>query len=184
MGYKKRWKTQWSQWTRSQKALGGVYSKKKRIAKTPQPGFEFYKTYITYTVTCIKPCHKYGIFKCISWLNGSFLGGDDRGFPKVGWVKTYYWMIPILPPNLTNLFLSSHHLYSQWIQPVILCLSINFVHFFAAEEDSVLIVNSSIIELLCFLSKTWKYWRILYVCSFNILYSMVFIFFCLLVTWY
>ncbi len=29
-----------------------------------------------------------GIFKCITWLIGSFLGGDDRGFLKEG-VKTY-----------------------------------------------------------------------------------------------
>jgi hypothetical protein len=35
-----------------------------------------------------KPRLKRGIFKCISWLNGSFFGGDDRGFLKEG-VKTY-----------------------------------------------------------------------------------------------
>jgi hypothetical protein len=39
-----------------------------------QPGLEF---------DSFKPRLKSGIFKCISWLNGSFFrGADDRGFPK------------------------------------------------------------------------------------------------------
>ncbi len=31
-----------------------------------------------------KPRLKTGIFKCITWLDGSLFGGDDRGFLKEG----------------------------------------------------------------------------------------------------
>jgi hypothetical protein len=44
-------------------------------------------------LTYFKPRLESGIFKCISWLNGSVFGGDDRGFLKEG-VKTYL-MAPI-----------------------------------------------------------------------------------------
>jgi hypothetical protein len=44
-----------------------------------QPGSEFDK---------FKTRLRSRIFKCISWLNGSFLGGYDRSFVKEG-VKTY-----------------------------------------------------------------------------------------------
>ncbi len=51
-----------------------------------------------------KPRLKSGIFECISWLNGSFFGGDDRGFLKEG-VKTYL-MAPMRPLNSPTFFLS------------------------------------------------------------------------------
>jgi hypothetical protein len=54
-----------------------------------------------------KPQLKSGIFKCISWLNGSFFfGGDDEGFLKEG-VKTYQ-MTPMPPLNSPTVFLLSH----------------------------------------------------------------------------
>jgi hypothetical protein len=45
-------------------------STKKRIAETPQRGLAFdnFKTRL-----------KSGVLKCISWLNNSFLKGDDQG---------------------------------------------------------------------------------------------------------
>ncbi len=44
-----------------------------------------------------KPLLKCAIFKCISWLNGSFFGGEHRSFLKDG-VKTYR-MAPMSPLN-------------------------------------------------------------------------------------
>ncbi len=67
-----------SEWARGQKAFGGIYFTKKWRAETLQPGLEFDN---------FKPRLKSGIFKCISWLNGLFFGGDYRGFLKEG-VKT------------------------------------------------------------------------------------------------
>ncbi len=55
-----------SEWAWCQKAIGGFYFTKKRRAETLQPGSEFDN---------FKPRLKSSIFKFISWLNGSFLGG-------------------------------------------------------------------------------------------------------------
>ncbi len=65
---------------------------------------------------------KSSIFKCISWLYGSFFGGENRGFLKEG-AKTYI-MAPLTPLNSPTCFLwllSSHlwlALWSDW--PIIL----------------------------------------------------------------
>jgi hypothetical protein len=58
-------------------------------------------------LTISNPRLESGIFKCISWLNGSFFGGDDRGFLKEG-VKTYQMapMSPLNSPNFSSLFTS------------------------------------------------------------------------------
>ncbi len=48
-----------------------IYFTKKWRAGTLQPGLEFDN---------FKPRLESGTLKCISWLNGSFLGDDDRGF--------------------------------------------------------------------------------------------------------
>jgi hypothetical protein len=67
-------------------------------AETLQPGLEF---------DIFKPRLKSGIFKCIFWLNGSFFGGDDRGFLKEV-VKTYL-MAPMSlldSPTLFSVFSS------------------------------------------------------------------------------
>ncbi len=49
-----------------------------------------------------KPLLKCSIFKCISWLNGLFFGGEHRGFLKEG-VKTYR-MAPMSSLNSTTFF--------------------------------------------------------------------------------
>ncbi len=49
-----------------------------------------------------KPRLKSGIFKCISLLNGSFFGGDDRDFLKEG-VKIYQ-TAPMSPLDLPTFF--------------------------------------------------------------------------------
>jgi hypothetical protein len=67
-----------SDWARCQKAIDGIYFTKKWRAETLQPGLEFDN---------FKPRLKSGIFKCISWLNGSFFVDDDRG-PLKEEVKT------------------------------------------------------------------------------------------------
>jgi hypothetical protein len=69
----KSWKKHLSEWALCQKAIGGIHSTKKWRPETLQPGLEFDN---------LKPRLKSGIFKCISWLNGSFLGGDHQGFLK------------------------------------------------------------------------------------------------------
>ncbi len=56
-----------------QKAIGGIYVTEKWRADTLQPGSEFDK---------FKPRHESCIFKCISWLNGSFSGGWWSGFSE------------------------------------------------------------------------------------------------------
>ncbi len=56
-------KTQLSKCTRFQESIGGNYFTKKWRAQTPQPGLEF---------DDCKPRLESGIFKCTSWLNGSF----------------------------------------------------------------------------------------------------------------
>ncbi len=75
----KKMKKHWSEWARCQEDIGGIYLTKKWRAETLQPSLEFVN---------FKPRHKSGIFKCISWLNGSFLEGDDRDTLKEGF-KTY-----------------------------------------------------------------------------------------------
>jgi hypothetical protein len=92
------WKKHSSEWSWCQKAIGGIYfTKKWWRAQTLQPGLEFDN---------FKPRLESGIFKCISWLNGSVFEGDDRGFLKEGF-KTFQ-MAPMSPLNSSNFFLSSH----------------------------------------------------------------------------
>ncbi len=55
-----------------------------------------------------KPPLKCSIFKCISWLNGSFFGGEQRGCLNEG-VKTYR-MAPMSPLNSPTSFCL--HIYS------------------------------------------------------------------------
>ncbi len=56
----------------------GVDFTKKWRAETLQHGLEFDN---------FKQQLESGIFKRISWLNGSFFGVDDRGISKEGWVQ-------------------------------------------------------------------------------------------------
>ncbi len=65
-----------------------IYFTKKWRAETLQPGLEFDN---------YKPRLKIGIFKCISWLNVSFFGGDDRGILLE---EFELWLHPVL--KLTN----------------------------------------------------------------------------------
>jgi hypothetical protein len=67
------WRKQASEWARCQKAIGGIYFPKKWKAETPHLGFEF---------DIFKPRLESSIFKCISWLNGSFWGWWSRLFWK------------------------------------------------------------------------------------------------------
>ncbi len=72
------WRKHISEWARLldvRKPLVESISQKKWRAETLQPGLEFDN---------FKPRLESGIFKCISWINGSFLGGDNRGFLKEG----------------------------------------------------------------------------------------------------
>jgi hypothetical protein len=69
------WKKHLSDWARCQKASGGIYSTKKRRPETLQPGLEFDN---------FKPRLESCIFKCISWLNGSFFGGWWSRFSERG----------------------------------------------------------------------------------------------------
>jgi hypothetical protein len=59
-----------------------------------------------------KPWLESGNFKCNSWLNGSFLGGDDWCFLKEGFKS--YLMAPISPPNSLTVFCL--HIYSLCTQ--------------------------------------------------------------------
>jgi hypothetical protein len=61
------------------------FFQKKWRSEALQPGLEF--------DNC-KPRLKGGIFKCISCLNGSFLGGDVHGILKEG-VKAYQKAPPV-----------------------------------------------------------------------------------------
>jgi hypothetical protein len=62
----------------------------------------------------LKPLLKCSILKCISWLNGSFFGGEHRGFLKEG-VKTYQ-TAPMSPSSqLANFLFLSAHLWSMGI---------------------------------------------------------------------
>jgi hypothetical protein len=80
------WKKHLSEWPRCQKATDSFYFTKKWRAETLQPGLEFDN---------IKPWPKSSIFICISWLNSSCFGGDDRGFLKE--VVKAYLMAPMSP---------------------------------------------------------------------------------------
>jgi hypothetical protein len=91
------WKKHLSDWARCQEAIGGIYFTKKWRAETIQPGLEFDN---------FKPWLNSGIFKCISWLNVSFLGGDNRSFPKEE-VETYQ-IAPMSHLNSPTLSVSSH----------------------------------------------------------------------------
>jgi hypothetical protein len=91
--WEKKLKKHLSEWAWCQKAIGGFYFTKKWRAETLQPGLEFDN---------FKPRLKSGIFKCISWLQGSIFGRDDRCFLK-GRVRTYL-MAPTLPLNSPSKF--------------------------------------------------------------------------------
>ncbi len=94
------WIQYWSEWARCQKAIGVIYFTEKWRAETLQPGLGFDN---------FKPLLKSGIFKCISWLNGSFFGGDDLGILKEG-IKTHS-MAPIWPldsSTCVSVFTSIH----------------------------------------------------------------------------
>ncbi len=93
------WKKRLSKWVWCQKAIGGIYLTKKWRAETLQPCLEFVN---------IKLRLKSGIFKCISWLNESILGGWWLGLFKEG-VKTFL-LAPMSHLNSPNFFLSSQHL--------------------------------------------------------------------------
>ncbi len=69
------WKKHLSEWAQCQKAIGGIYFTKKWRAGTLQPGLEFDN---------FKPRLKSGIFKCISWLNGSSFEGWWSGLSERG----------------------------------------------------------------------------------------------------
>ncbi len=64
-----------SEWARCQKAIGGIHFTNKWRAETLQTGLEFDN---------FKPRLKSGIFKCISWLNGSLFEGWLSGFSERG----------------------------------------------------------------------------------------------------
>ncbi len=59
------WKKHVSDWGRCQEAVGGIYFTNKWRAETLLPGLEFGN---------FKPWRESGIFKCVSWMNGFFLG--------------------------------------------------------------------------------------------------------------
>ncbi len=59
-----------------------------------------------FRVDNFKPRFRSGIFKCISWLNGSFFEGDELGLLKLG-VKTYL-MAPMSPLHSSTFLKSSH----------------------------------------------------------------------------
>jgi hypothetical protein len=83
-----------------------IYVTKKWRAATLQPGLEF---------DDFKPRLESGIFKCISWLNGSYFGRANQGFLKEG-VKAYLkaQMSPLDSPTLS--LPSVLHIYSLWVR--------------------------------------------------------------------
>ncbi len=82
------WKKHLSERARCQKAFGDIYFRKKYRAETLQPGLKFDN---------FNPRLNRGIFKCLSSMNSSFFGDEDRGFMKEG-VKTDQ-MTTISPHN-------------------------------------------------------------------------------------
>ncbi len=117
----RRWKKKhFSEWAQCQKAIGGIYFAKKWRAETLQPGLEFGNS---------KPRLKNGVFKCICWVNGAFLGGNDRGFLKK-WVMAYLiFSTPLL--NSPNYFPC---LYIYSLLPYWIFYSINFGYIFNEVE--------------------------------------------------
>ncbi len=90
------WKST-SDWAQCKKAIGGMYFTKKWRSEVPT----WFK--IWQSQTRIKSC----IFKCISWLNGSFFwGGDGRAFLEKE-VKTSDTMALMSPLNSPTIYLSS-----------------------------------------------------------------------------
>ncbi len=83
-------------------AIGGIYFTKKWRAETLRPGLEFDK---------FKPPLWIGNFKCISWQNGLFYRGDNRGFLKEG--ARIYLMATFLHCNAPTFFILSSHLQSM-----------------------------------------------------------------------
>ncbi len=69
------WKKHLYDWAQCQKAIGSIYCTKKWRAEILQPGLEFDN---------FKPWLKSGIFKCISWLNSSFVLGWWSEFSERG----------------------------------------------------------------------------------------------------
>jgi hypothetical protein len=89
-------------WDRCQKAIGGIYFIKKWRAEILQPGLKF---------DDFKPRVKRCIFKCMSWLNDSFFGDDDRAFLKEG-VKVY---ILASMASLTHQCFFHLHICGVWV---------------------------------------------------------------------
>jgi hypothetical protein len=118
--------------------VGVICFKNKWRAEALQPGLEFDN---------FKPRLKSGILKCISWLNGSFFGGDDQGFPKEE-VETCL-MTPTSPPNPPNFFFL--HIYSLWFE----FLKIMFVCFLFLSNLRVS-VTLAIPQDRSVWSSTWK----------------------------
>jgi hypothetical protein len=84
-------------------------------AETPQPGLEFDN---------FKPRLKSGIFKCISWLNGSFFGGWWSGYSESGsqdlsnvtnffCLYIYSLWVPRIPPKLPTVPVPNFELVNQ-----------------------------------------------------------------------
>jgi cellulose synthase/poly-beta-1,6-N-acetylglucosamine synthase-like glycosyltransferase len=98
-----------SEWGRGQKAVGllFIFQKKEWSVGTLQPGLKFDK---------FKPRLENGIFKCISWLNGSVFFFFFGLLIGVFWKKKsspIYWHQCLLPsPNSPTFF--SLHIYSLW----------------------------------------------------------------------
>jgi hypothetical protein len=89
--WNKKLKKHWFEWARCQKFIGGIHFTETWRAENLQPGLEFDN---------FKPWLKSGIFECISWLNGSCFGDNQRGFLKEG-VKTN-----LMAPMLFSIFTS------------------------------------------------------------------------------
>jgi hypothetical protein len=86
-----------SDWVRCQKAIGGVYFTNMWRAETLQPGLEFNN---------FKPRLEGGIFKCISWLNGSLFWEVMIGVFWKGLSRPIYWHQSLFYLNSPTIFLS------------------------------------------------------------------------------
>jgi hypothetical protein len=73
------WKKRLTESAQCQEAIGGTYFRKMWRPDSQQHGSKIGKS---------QPWSKVGIFECMTWLNGSFFGGNDQGFVKEG-VNTY-----------------------------------------------------------------------------------------------
>ncbi len=90
------WKKHSSDWARCQKAIGGISFTKKWRAETLQPGLEFDN---------FNPRLESSIFKCISWLNGSFFfGGWWSWFSERSSEDLHSNYTKISPLNLPTFF--------------------------------------------------------------------------------